>query len=84
MCESKSSLVLLFFLVIIVSWSSLVLAGEGVYGKPTWLESTGSKVQSVELGVMDKNSTFSSYQATFIVNGPNNQKDNAMKHVVLP
>ena len=83
MRESKTSATIVFYLVFLICCSSLAWAGKGVYGKPTWLESTGLKGQMVELGVCDKNDTYPAYQATFIVNGPEGQRYQAVKQVVL-
>jgi hypothetical protein len=82
MYESKTSRVMVFIIVIMVCLSSLAWAGKGVYGKPTWLESTGLKGQMIELGVCDKNDTYPAYQATFIVSGPDGQRYQAVKQVV--
>jgi hypothetical protein len=62
--------------------SSFARAGKGIYGKPTWLESTGLKGQMIELGVCDKNNTYHAYRATFIVSGPDGQHYQAVKQVV--
>ena len=81
--DNPKSLLFIFVMMLILSQVQMSEARKGIYGRPVWLSSTASKGHSVQLGVFDKNETYPTFWATFIVKGPDGKQYIAKKQVIV-
>lgn len=68
------SIFIIVSLPIISNDMFIVWGQKGVYGGPTWGTSTSTDAINVQIGVFDKNRTFSNFNVLFSVRGPNGKQ----------